>query len=440
MSASFWSIAVSKKFNILLFFIAFIVIYIPFVKNHGVALINEDSGDFPSFYFGAKLAFVEKESPYVPDNLRQAFKEYTGNNGDYFPYLYMPSSLIFFLPFTWVSYDVARQAMLILNHLFILLFIYLFLFKVLKTKSSDIFSTLFVLYIFSFAPLYVILDNGQINIFILILICLTWYFAKEQKSPWWVALPLSLAIILKLYPALLLIPLLFRKQYKAVGYTIFLTLLISGIVTLFLPNGIWDTWYANVGSKGYAQTVLNLSTNAPANQSIYGMLTRTFFGRNVRFAPILVVPGWVSQIAPYGISGIVFLFSLFVSFTANRNGSLKSISIPDMDFSLWSIVSFLIAPISWDHHLLFIVPALAVLIYSLLYLSERKNYLLLGISIATALALAIPFPYNSPAFREGIKTLLMSTSLYITGLLWLQVIFYLFSTSRSGNAAKPELG
>jgi hypothetical protein len=428
---------VPGKIKNALFLVVFLFFYIPFVKNYGVALIREDAVDFPSFYYGAKLAFIEDASPYVQKNLQRVFRDYTGNNGDYFPYLYPPPSLVFFLPFAQFPYEQARLGMLALNHFLVLFFIYAFLFKVMRAKPGGIFSIIFIIYFLLFAPLQVTIDNGQVNLVILVLICLAWWFEKDEKSPLWSALPLSLAILLKLYPALLLIPLFFAKRYKTVGLTILLTLIISIIVTPFLPDGAWQTWYANVGSKGYAQSVLNLFTDAPANQSIFGLLTRAFFGKNVRFAPIWVVPGWFSKFAPYVLSGSVALLSLMASFVLSRSKTERASAL-DMNISLWLLVSFLVAPISWDHHLVFIVPALAVLIETLSHTQWKRDTWMFVPTAFAAVALAIPFPYNSPAFREGVKTLLISTSLYLVGLVWLLAVSYSFlATKRFSSQGAP---
>lgn len=309
--------------------------------------------------------------------------------------------------------------MLVLNHLFLLVFVFFFLFKVLKIGPDHLYSTLFVLYLFSFAPLFVVMDSGQVNLAVLLLICLSWAALKKNRAPFWIALPLTLAVILKLYPILFLVPLFFKKQYQAIGMVVLLLLILSAGVSLFLPPGTWETWYENVGSKGYSDLVLGFSTNAPANQSMNGLLMRTFFGKNIRFDPILTVPDWVSRGAPYVLAGVVFAASLIVSVFAHQNPAMHPDRLLDLEFSLWSVVSFLIAPVSWDHHLVFLIPAVAVLIYHLFYGRNRRNLLLLGAAVALAVFLARPYPYNSPEFREGMKTLLISASLFGVGLMWI---------------------
>ncbi|MBM3125729.1 MAG: DUF2029 domain-containing protein [Chloroflexi bacterium] len=423
--------SMQNKLKLLIFVAAFLLVYSPFLRTHGTDLFHEDSRDFPSFYFGARLAFEEDLSPYAKTNLRSIFKDYSDNHGDYYPYLYLPTSLIFFLPFTWFDYVLARQIMLVLNHLFLLVFVFFFLFKVLKIGPDHLYSTLFVLYVFSFAPLFVVMDSGQVNLAVLLLTCLSWSASKENRHPFWIALPLALAVILKLYPILFLVPLFFKKQYQAIGMVVLLLLILSAGVSLFLPPGTWATWYENVGSKGYADVVLGFSTNAPANQSMNGLLMRTFFGKNIRFDPILTVPDWVSRSAPYASSGVVLVISLLASALARRNPAVDSNRLVDLEFSLWSAVSFLIAPVSWDHHLVFLIPAVAVLVYHLLYGRNRRNLLLSGAAVALAVFLARPYPYNAPEFREGMKTLLISGSLYGVGLMW---IFYSFMLGRFATA------
>ncbi|MCK6567544.1 MAG: hypothetical protein DCC59_04660 [Chloroflexi bacterium] len=411
----------------LLFAVAFVLAYIPFVRNYGFGLIHEDSVDFPSFYYGARLAFVEGKSPYVEENLREAFREYQENNGDYFPYLYPPPSLVFFLPFTALSYRDARLAMLAVNHLLTLAFIYILLRKIIKINLASPFSIAFTAYVFLFSPLRVTLDVGQVNIFVMTLICLSWWMARSKSRPAWVALPLSLAILLKLYPVLFLIPLFWSRQYKAIGCVLLFVIVVSVTSAFFLPEATWQTWYSNVGSKGYTAEVMNLDVNSPANQSMFGFLLRTFFGKNVRFPPLWVVPEWVSASAPYVATGIVVSISLLASYLTSRAKAPLPFSQLDMDFSLWSLATFLIAPVSWDHHLVFIVPAVAVLIYTLLHADGKFRFVVLGISLVAAVALAFPYPYNSPDFREGFRTLLISVPLYLVGALWLNVVVFVFS-------------
>lgn len=424
------------------FFLAilFVLGYVPFIQRYGFGLVNEDSADFPSFYFGAKLAFIDHKSPYEAENLREIFQEYTENNGDYYPYLYAPPSLVFFMPFTLFSYRDARLVMLILNHLLLFVFIYLLLFKILGLNFSSFLPAIFTAYIFLFDPLRVTLDNGQVNIIVLTLICFAWYMEKEEKHPFWIALPLSLAILLKLYPILFLIPLFFGKQYKVIGYVLLTVLVFSVIISFFLPETTWQTWYANVESKGYTQDVLNLALNAPANQSMLGFFLRTFFGKNIRFAPLWIVPKWVSTIAPYIASGVVISTSLLITCLLNRARSLPSLSKIDMNFSLWSLVIFLVAPVSWDHHLVFLLPAAVVWVSTLLKFKEKKYIMLLGMAILTAFVLAFPYPYNSPEFRIGRLTLLISVPLYFVGFFWLQLIlFILFQVWKNKNLVRENL-
>jgi hypothetical protein len=106
----------------------------------------------------------------------------------------------------------------------------------------------------------------------------------------------------------------------------------------------------------------------------------------------------------------------------------------NIQFCVWIIVMFLISPISWDHHLVHVLPAIYL---GVLYGIQSKSKLLLVLAGAIAIFLAANFPSNDPFFRRGVWTLLISSQLFAIGLLWLYFIYLSFRkdlTLPSGSA------
>ena len=303
--------------------------------------------------------------------------------------------------------------MLGMNHLLALVFILLFFFNILELRAYDLIPIAGVYYFYNFFPLILTIYTGQVNLLILILICLTWLGIKEKWHPIAIALPLTFSIILKLYPVLFFIILFLRKEYKTILYTIIILIIVSAASTPFLPHGIWGDWIENVATKGYLQDIQGVVTGKPGNQSINALLMRTFFGLNIRFAPLFTPSNWVIRISPYIVCGVVGLISLAATWRTTTNKDENNLHL---QFSVWLLAMFMIAPISWDHHLVLILPAIYIAFHEAL---KRKWYFTLPLLIGLAYFLALNFDFNNPAFREGWHTLLISSKLYAVAILWL---------------------
>jgi hypothetical protein len=396
--------------------LVFVLIYIGYFIYTSQRYWNEDSTDFPSYYFAAKVVFEEGNLPYERANLRTIAIRDGKKGSEILPFLYPPPSLILFWPFTKLDYETARRLMLIVN-LALVLILLSAIFKILGETVAGWFSLLVMAYTAFFVPLKITIDYGQVNIIVIALICWGWYLVKKKSNPLWIALLLSLSIVLKLYPILLLIPLWLRKEYKVVYLTLITLLFMSAATLILLPNGIWNNWYTRVGSIGYGQEVLGVPTTIPANQSIYGFLARTFYGHNIRFDPLITLPKRVTDVAPYVASAVLVFLSVIVSFFARKRDSLN------IDLAFWLVVSYLIAPISWYHHMVFVFPAILIILHYLIY--ESRDVTLMVPAAAIALFWLFNYPSNSPLFRTGTNTLLISVPFYITSLLWIFLAFIL---------------
>src|SRR3954447_25410815 len=153
----------------------FVLLYVPWLWQHGYLQSQREVGDFPTLYWGAQFAFVEHRSPYVDG----AFVEVAAQlNQRVFPYLYPPLSLLVFYPFSLVTYDTAKLILLIVSHACFLAILYLFFFKIKAIEwdapSRWLLAALLVVYVLSFYP---VVDNfvwGQINLAVLLFVCLSW--------------------------------------------------------------------------------------------------------------------------------------------------------------------------------------------------------------------------------------------------------------------------
>jgi hypothetical protein len=405
--------SMQKRFIPILLFLLIYGVYFLYTSTR---FWNEQATDFPAYYYAAKAAFHEGSQPYNRITL-QKIAVADGIKGDeVLPFLYPPPSLILFSPFINLDYETARRSMLVINLALVLILLY-FICRILGEKFGGPVSIVTSLYAAFFTPLAITISYGQINILVIVLICAAWYLAKKDQHPFWVALLLALAIILKLYPILLLIPFWLSKKYKTVGYTLVILAVLVVATILILPTGIWQSWYENVGSVGYGIQVLGVRTTIPSNQSIYGFLARLFYGSNKRFAALLTLPASVTETLPYVVIGLFLSLSAVISFISRKHSSF------DIQMSFWLVISYLIAPISWHHHMMFVLPAILVTLHHLIY--ANKDFKILMPIILFALFWLYNYPSNSPAFRQGARILLMSVPLYLILVFWALLAFVL---------------
>ena len=421
----------NKKLGSTFFVILTALLVYQFTVRYYFGEAREDAIDFPSYYYGAKLAFELHTSPYTSAGWNIAENEYKNEAGEetLFPFLYPPPSLLFFKIFTLFEYESAKLLLLGMNHIMALAFIPLFFFNILKLRPHNLLPIAGVYYFYNFFPLILTIYTGQVNLLILILICFTWLGISKKWHPFAIALPLAFGIILKLYPVLFFVILFLRKEYRVILYTIVILIGVAVISIPFLPYGTWGDWIGNVATKGYLQDVQGVVTGKPGNQSINAWLIRTLFGLNIRFAPLFTPPNWAIRISPYLACGLVGLISLAATWLSTQNKNEGSLHL---QFSVWLLAMFMIAPISWDHHLVLILPAIYIAFHEAF---KRKWFFILPILAGLAYFLALNFDFNNPAFREGWRTLLISAKLYAVTILWL---FFIVTLPSKIKTVRPE--
>lgn len=390
-------------------------LYIPYLYEYGYKYLFIGNTDFLTFHWAANLIFKQHLSPYTSAALAAA-KDSFGFIIP--PYLYPPPSLLVFYPCALLSYNRARMAMLVANHACVLLFIYLFVIKIaiINVPSSKrvIALGLAVIYVLGFHPIISTINNGQINLVVLVLLCATWYALKHCRKDLVVAVPLSLAVLMKTYPILLLPMLIIKKRYKAAAWTCFLLLLYAGVAYVVLPATVWNDWVVNVlPTGGYGKAPFNSFSPAElSNQSINGFLARAFTANG------LSEPLWVNPVVGRSLTYIFALcvagITLGLSYFLERKN--KSERFSDSEISFYLLMIFLVAPLSWEHHLVYVLPAALTAGYSLLADTGKNSWRIVVLSALFIIAWNLPF--TSLALRKGLLTLIISLRFYAVVILW----------------------
>lgn len=416
----------NKKFKAFLVLLVLAVFAGSFISHFQFTETRRVSVDFPSFYYSANLSFERGLTPYNNSNWKLVRSLYT--DGDLFAFLYPPTTLLFFRPFILFDYQTALSIMDWLNSILILVFLYVFFVKILELKLDHLILIPAVAYVYLFHPLIITTSYGQVGLWLLVSICLAWWGTKERWHPFWIALPLVFGTALKIYPILFLFVYFFRRDYRTIVQFLLMLIVVCVIATVILPQGIWQDWYESAASKGYAAEIQGIKTATPANQSVSGFITRLFYGRNQRFDRLLRPPDWVDM-AQYIATGMVMLVSLAATWIlSRRGGDPYNLNIA---FCIWLLAIFFVAPFSWDHHLVHLLP---VIFLGVQLAWKNKKAVQLLFSIAIAFFLAYNFPSNDPFFRRGVWTLLISSQLFAVGMLW---IYFIYLSLRSGFS--PDL-
>lgn len=182
-------------------------------------------------YYDASLQFSDGLNPYG-----QAY----GLSSGYFKYA--PPTLYLFLPYTYFDFETAR----IIHYLVmsvLIFFIYKFLFKLSRAYFGEFakpkhFYFLLWLFIFSLVHLTRELHLGNVNLILIFLTLISLDFIRKKKKTA-AGVSLSLLILLKPYFAIVILPLMIKREWKVIFIQISTT--FAFIALPFLISGFNET-------------------------------------------------------------------------------------------------------------------------------------------------------------------------------------------------------
>lgn len=191
--------------------------------------------DFANYYFGAQFLAYENfnNSIYFPYEFNKAIAD-LGFQNIFVSYAPNPPFLaVPFLPFTLISIVKAKIIFNVISSLLLVFGCYrLFDFYKINYKYLILIPVLF------FVPIKNNLLFGQVY-FLLFFLLSESLIAYEKQQFKKMALFLSFAIFLKVFPILFILIFVFKKQTKPLLYTIISCILLFGISLLFTGIDIW---------------------------------------------------------------------------------------------------------------------------------------------------------------------------------------------------------
>jgi alpha-1,2-mannosyltransferase len=311
-------------------------------------------------YWAAGRAVLHGESVFSPWMATQMVHR--------LPFTYPPFAALCAVPFGLISNRIGFVAWTVLS-IVMLGFVVRATTPLLVSRFSRprVALTLAILVALASAPVMTSLGFGQLGI-VLMTMCI--FDCVSPRPRWPRGLLIGIATAVKLLPGIFIVYLwLTGRRRAAITATVTAVVLTLGAAVV-LPGDSRTFWTSRifdnsrVGSNSYF-----------SNQSLNGMLRRAF-GSHTQLL-------WVA-------SGVVIaVVGLRYAVQASRRGQEM------LGVCLVALVGVLASPVSWVHHLVWIVPVLAVLV------GDGTDRRRVALTLALAALFALKLPYLGESFDAG---------------------------------------
>ena len=313
--------------------------------------------DFSNYYFGGKFLANDNfnTSIYFPYEFNKSISElgYKGIFASFAPNT--PFLAFCFLPISFLSIATAK---IVFNCISTILF-FISIYRLFSFYKID-FKYVLLIPILFFIPIKNNLLFGQVY-FLLFYFLTEFWLAYEKNQLKKVALFLSLAILLKIFPLIFVFIFLFKKQFKILFYIFTTCILFLGISIIFTGFNVWIFYLQNVLSKALNGEIANAFVDN--YQSIFMFLKRllvfdsienpsSFFNNPILFSGLIL-----------GFKIAIITIGFYIS---------KKITNQLFVFSYWILASILISPYGSTYTFVLIILPFLCLIKSEI-LSLKKN-------------------------------------------------------------------
>jgi alpha-1,2-mannosyltransferase len=369
--------------------------------------------DFKVYYFASQLT-KNGENPYKTSLIQEVL---TANDQPLWAtrFLYPMTFALLFVPFTFFSLESATYIWLLFNALLIVFSFYL-LDKIIKNKNHLIWLITSVAIFAFFNPLYYTLKLGQINIVILVLLMLAllfWLKKDEKKIYAYLAgVILGIVTLIKIFPIIIILYLLLKKQYKIVLIA-FITILIltacSGLIVGFDKE--MQYYFKKLPA------VFNWVPVAPI--SIPGFI-RSAFSVDSTAEQLFSLPRKKIELCSTILTASLALATfLYVWLLKNYSKQSKI-----LEFSLLIVLTLLISGSVHRHYILWCLP---ILFYCFYYAWQNKHYFFLALTtIGYFLLNAAAADLNNLGKIKYIGSLLIAPNFYGLVIIFITLLFFIW--------------
>lgn len=315
--------------------------------------------DFENFY---------KEGVYLKQGLDPYKREIR-------PCTYPPTTLSVFSTFQNIPFLLAQNLWFWLSVICLILSVILF------AKNTTEF-LLFLGASLIFFPTKFTLSSGQINLFVLLFVCLNYYFWRKKKEVW-SGIFLGVALMLKLTPLFLVLFFIINKKFK-----LLLSTLLSGVVGLLISIIVLGK-----------EKVIYYFTNVLPTLGI-GFGNGYYYNQS-----------FTGLIARFSLPSIIFYMFLFLMLGI----TLVKKNKPEIIFAMVLILNTLFSVFSWQHHLVFLLPALFIIYKNIKEKNKLERIVLIFIFMLLAINIKNPQIFMGSFFGN----LILSHATFGMILLWI---------------------
>jgi len=320
-----------KKILSLLIISFFIIVSFQFIISN-IKSLKTVAQDFEVFYLSGKQV-INKQNPYLligGDIVRNP-----------------PPAVLLFSLLTLLPIKTSQITWFVLSFLSFIVGSY-YIFRIFEKfeGNKSLYSRnwrIWLIYLslgFIFFPFRYNLGSGQMNNFLLMFLVLALYL-QQSKKELFSAFILSLAILLKITPILLLFILLIQKKIKNVIGIIFFTTIILITTYLFLGKNIFSNYLTVTNS------FFDFNIHTYYNQSLSGFLARSFNN--------IILTKWLVYISiVIVLTKVIFLIKKIKKDNFQSNIIFWNISI---------IYMLVLAPFAWQYHFVIIIFPLVTTAY-----------------------------------------------------------------------------
>jgi alpha-1,2-mannosyltransferase len=221
-------------------------------------------------------------------------------------------------------------------------------------------------------PVYDSLQQGQINLILMLLVVADLALAGSRRWPTGVGIGVATAV--KMTPGIFIIYLLLTRRFRAAAVAAGTTAAATAVGLAAAPGDSVRFWFRGTFFDA-ARVAMPLTPDA--DQSIHGMALRVFGAERGAFAWLL-------------LAAIVAVIGLWTAVALSRTLT------PMAGGLVCAITGLLISPLTWGEHWVWIVSVVMVLAYFAWRYRDRSPFLLPAVGIIAAVPFLMwPLPTNA---------------------------------------------
>jgi Glycosyltransferase family 87 len=358
--------------------------------------------DFTPNYVAAK-AWLHGENPYqeLPPLIRREF----GPNVESYALRPMnqrnshpPFLIVLVSPLTRLPFRAARSIWLSLGVASVALAVGLCCRTLMFGWPTTV---LLMIAAFALSPVTSDVSNGQINGFILLLLVGAWRASKDGKREAVGGALLGVAIALKLYPVILIVPLLRERRHRTVLVAVAVAASLSIAGALGVGLSAVRTWRSLAAPNDFSYWA-----SSPLNASLPGLAVR-WLTRNPWQRTMLDQPALAALLAIALVAGCIFGIART---RARVSGDLFWAAVP------WMVVA---SPLAWNHYVVLALPLLILSFRRWPVLNRTER---VAIIVGWVLATETPVPvelwlFGGHVSRTSLASYLAIHAMFLYGLI-----------------------